>query len=316
VVGPPFLSENSSPEHRDRFFAAYFAVGLAMGAIAPIISAAVASWIAGFIGQPSGAVPYRLLVLLMAGLSAAALVVFGTLRETRTPRGDASETGAAPGGLLPGRSTRHAFALVLLMSGLVALGAGQLIPFLNVFVQRRFDLDLLALNVIFAVSSLGTLLATLAQPWLASRLGRVRAIVALQLASLPFIVVLGWGTWLPLVVLALVVRNTLMNAGNPLFQRFAMDQVPSAERARLSGSMQVLWSGAWVAGGIFYGTLQGTLGFDGGYAVAFTVTIGLYALASLILFRGFRRQDRRPGHEVVEAEPLVSSEAAEPTRVV
>lgn len=298
VVGPPFLTENSEPHHRDRSFAAYFAIGQAIGAVGPIVLAAIAAALAAAAGDASVAAPYRLLVVLMAVLSAATLVVFATLRERPAPGREAiGDRALDPRSLLPTRQARRPFALILLMSGLIALGAGQLIPFLNVFVQRRFGLDVIALNAIFAISSLGTLLATLAQPWLAARLGRVHAIVVLQVASLPFIFVLGWGAWLAVVIVALVVRNTLMNAGNPLFQRFAMDQVPARDRARLSGAMQLLWSAAWVVGAIFYGAAQQALGFDGGYALDFAVTLVLYGLAAVILWRTYAAQDRAGAQE-------------------
>lgn len=313
VVGPPFLSERTEPIHRDRFFAAYFAIGLAMGATAPILLAPLASGLVAVLGDRSTVGSYRLLVVLMAVVSAVTLLLFATLREPGAPRAGRTSRSIDPRRILPMPPSRRAFVFILLMSGLVALGAGQLIPFLNVFVQRRFSLDLVALNVIFAAANLGTLLATLAQPWLASRLGRVRAIVALQLSSLPFILVLGWAAWLPLVTVALVVRNMLMNAGNPLYQRFAMDQVPASERARLSGGMQVMWSAAWVAGAVFYGAVQGGLGFDRGYAVNFAVTLGLYALASLILWRSFGGQDARPRWAATEAEVVYPAEGAEPT---
>ena len=316
VVGPPFLSENSEGAHRDRFFAAYFAIGLAMGAVAPILAAAAASAIATSAGDTSAAGPYRLLVLLMAGLSAGTLAVFATLGGRAVPRTRERASAFRVRELLPSTGTRRPFLLILVTTGLVALGAGQLIPFLNVFVQRRFELDVFALNVIFAVSSLGTLLATLAQPWLAARLGRVHAVVALQVASLPFIVVLGWSSWLPLVVVALVVRNTLMNAGNPLYQRFAMDQVPAEERARLSGAMQVLWSSSWVAGAVFYGAVQAALGFDRGYALAFTVTLTLYGLASLLLWRVFARQDVAAGPEGVGPGPVIPAAGTDLSRAV
>ena len=49
-----------------------------------------------------------------------------------------------------------------------------------------------------------------------------------------------------LVILAMAVRNSLMNAGNPIASAFAMDRVSVAERATLAASMSLLWSVGWV----------------------------------------------------------------------
>ena len=75
---------------------------------------------------------------------------------------------------------------------LISIGAGQVIPFLNLYIQRKFGLDLTALNAVFALTSLGTVLAILAQPRLARRFGQITSVVIVQGASIPFLVVLGF----------------------------------------------------------------------------------------------------------------------------
>ena len=49
--------------------------------------------------------------------------------------------------------------------------------------------------------------------------------VIVQGASIPFLVVLGFSPVLWTVILAMAVRNSLMNAGNPIFSAFAMERV-------------------------------------------------------------------------------------------
>jgi MFS family permease len=89
----------------------------------------------------------------------------------------------------------------------------------------------------------------------------------------------------------MAVRNSLMNAGNPIFSAFAMDQVSPSERATLSAAMSLLWSVGWVVGGIYYSAVQGLLGFDGGYAVDFLTIIVLYSVATSLYWRWFRHAD-------------------------
>ena len=124
-----------------------------------------------------------------------------------------------------------------------------MIPFLNLYVQRKFGLDLTPLNAVFALTSLGTIAAILYQPRLARRFGQITSVVIVQGASIPFLVVLGFSPVLWTVILAMAVRNSLMNAGNPIFNAFAMERVTPGERATLSAAMSVLWQVGWIVGG-------------------------------------------------------------------
>jgi hypothetical protein len=135
--------------------------------------------------------------------------------------------------------------------------------------------------------------AILVQPRLARRFGQITSVVIVQAASLPFLVVLGFSPVLWTVVAAMTVRTSLMNAGNPIFNAFAMETVDPAERATLSAAMSVLWQLGWVIGGIWYTTLQASVGFDTGYAINFLTIITLYSLATCLYWVWFRARDIR-----------------------
>ena len=105
---------------------------------------------------------------------------------------------------------------------------------------------------------------------------------------------LGFSPVLWPVIVALAVRNALMNAGNPIFTAFAMEHVDPAERATLSAAMSVLWSVAWVIAAPWYSLLQATLGFEAGYRVSFITIIVLYSTATALTWAWFHRAERRP----------------------
>jgi MFS family permease len=129
------------------------------------------------------------------------------------------------------------------------------------------------------------------QPAIARRFGRIRSIVLVQGASIPFLLVLGFSPLLWTVVIALAVRNSLMNAGSPIFDAFAMEHVSAGERATLSALMTLLWALGWTVAPIYYGTLQATLGFTAGYAVDFVTIIVLYTISTSLLWKWFRGTD-------------------------
>jgi MFS family permease len=306
VVQAPFLTDHSDPDHRNDLFAIQFAIQNVTNIIAAVLGAVVATAIAGALGGgPDGAGTYRVILVIMAVLMVAAL---GTVRalgddRPRTLVGPRLRAFGEPAAFPPDpRRSRMSRGLVIRERGtfirlvfpglLISIGAGQVIPFLNLYVQRKFGLDLASLNAVFALTSLGTVLAILAQPRLARRFGQITSVVIVQGASIPFLAVLGFSPVLWTVVLALAVRNALMNAGNPIFSAFAMERVSAAERATLAAATSVSWQVGWVLGGAWYAALQATIGFEAGYAVNFVTIIALYTTATGLYWIWFRPADR------------------------
>lgn len=304
VVAVPYLSEHSDPAHRSELFALQHAISSATSVVAAGLGGILARSIAERLALPQdGPDTYRIILALMAGLLAASLLVMLRLGDDRPSvvlRRQLARTGepaAFPVGRGRGWSIarlgltirdRRTFVRLLLPGFLIAVGAGQVIPFLNLFVRQKFGLDLAALNGAFAVTSIGTMLAILYQPTVARRFGRLRSVVLVQGASIPFLLVLGFSPVLWTVIAAMAVRNSLMNAGNPIFNAFAMDQVSRSERATLAAAMSMLWSVGWVVAGLYYSAVHATLGFDAGYTVNFATIIVLYTVATLLYWRWFR----------------------------
>ncbi len=307
VVIAPFLTEHSRPEHRNELFAIQFAIQNVTNVMAAILGGVVATALASWLGLAAGGPgTYRIILVLMLALSALGLVAVLRLADDRPARVELArlrrlgEPAAFPADPRRARTLlgiqirdRGRFAKLVIPGFLISVGAGQVIPFLNVFVQGKFGLDLAELNAVFAVTSLGTVLAILAQPRLARRFGQITSVVLVQGASIPFLVVLGFSPVLWTVILAMAVRSSLMNAGNPIFNAFAMEQVLPVERATLAAAMSVLWQAGWVIGGTWFALLQASLGFEGGYTVNFLSIIALYSMATALYWWWFREADRR-----------------------
>jgi MFS family permease len=307
VVIAPYMTEHSEASHRNELFAMQFAIQSFTNIIAAVLGGVVAGLIALSLGMdPAGSGTYRIILVIMAVLTAAGLATVTLLSDDR-PRTllrqqlrRLGEPAAFP------RDPRRSRALLgitirdralffkLLFPGLlISIGAGQVIPFLNIYVQGKFGLNLASLNAVFALTSLGTLAAILFQPRLARRFGQITSVVLVQGISIPFLVVLGFSPVLWMVIAAMAVRNSLMNAGNPIFTAFAMERVSPGERASLSAAMSVLWQIGWIIGGLWYSSLQASLGFEVGYNVNFVTIITLYSIATLLYWKWFRETDRK-----------------------
>ena len=295
VVQIPYIAEHTRPDQRNEFFATWSALGFMTGLVSALLGGAIAQSLSGWLGLTSSAAPYQVLLVGITILGVAGLgTVFLLTDDRHSLAAERLREPSRPGWFGLHVSNPGLFVKLLVPGFITALGAGQLIPFLNVFIQSKFNLDLASLNAVFAVTSLGTTAAILMQPAIARRMGRIGSIVLVQGASIPFLVVLGFSPLLWTVVIALAVRNSLMNAGSPIFDAFAMEKVSASERATLSALMTLLWSLGWVIAPIYYGTLQATLGFTAGYAVDFVTIIVLYTLSTWLLWAWFRGTDRVP----------------------
>jgi len=290
VVQIPYIAEHTRPDQRNEFFSIWQATQFLTGVVAVPLGGLIAAALSAALNLSGDVAEYRIVLTLVAFM---AMLGFASLFLLSNDRPTGDHTRLAPGarfGIV--LSDPSLFFRLLLPGFITSLGAGQLIPFLNVFIKGKFSLDLAEVNIIFGITSLGTAAAMLAQPAVARRFGRIGSIVLVQGASIPFLVVLGFSPILWTVIAAMAVRNSLMNAGSPIFDAFAMDRVSAAERATLSAGMTMLWSLGWTVAPLYYGWLQATLGFTAGYAVDFVTIIVLYTIATALLWIWFRGTDK------------------------
>jgi MFS family permease len=172
----------------------------------------------------------------------------------------------------------------------IGLGAGLLIPYLNVFFKQRFGISDTLLGLTFAVSQLLMGAATLLAPVLAERWGKVRTVVFTQLASLPFLMALGFVPVLPVAIGAFWLRAMLMNMAGPLYTAFAMERVREEERGTVGAMIGVTWSVGQGVGPGISGLVQRSWGFP----PLFLATGATYLAASLLLLTLFGRAEPRP----------------------
>jgi MFS family permease len=307
VLASPYMTEHSDASHRNELFAIQFAIQNITNIAAAVLGGVVATAIAAAVGMPPGGPgTYRIILVVMTILLAAGLLVvmrFSDDRPSRTVSAKLRRMGepaAFPADPRRRRTilgitirNRSRFVKLTLPGFLISLGAGQIIPFLNIFIQAKFGLNLASLNAVFALTALGTTAAILYQPRLARRFGQITSVVIVQGLSIPFLVILGFSPVLWTVIAAMTVRNSLMNAGNPIFNAFSMEQVDPAERATLAAAQSVLWQVGWIIGGLWYAALQASVGFYEGYTINFVTIIALYTSATALYWIWFRQVDRR-----------------------
>ena len=171
---------------------------------------------------------------------------------------------------------------------IISVGAALLIPYMNVFFRERHHVPDGTLGVIFAISSVVTGVATIAAPLLAGRLGKVRSVVLVQGASLPFLLAIGFAPSLGLAAAAFWMRGALMNMGGPIYNAFTMEQVAQGERATVNALVGVTWNVGWAVCPYLSGVLQEQWGFG----PLFVATAVLYGVGSVMTYWFFAGSER------------------------
>jgi len=185
---------------------------------------------------------------------------------------------------------------LVLPAMLIGLGAGLIIPFLNLYFRDRFGLGPAAIGVLFAVMQGSMVLGNLFGPAVSRRLGLVRGVVATQLASVPFMVALALSHSFPVVVASFLLRGGLMNMNQPLTTHFAMEVVPEREHAITNSLLSLSWFVAWSISA----DIGGALIERRGYTEPLLLAALLYVLASILYGVFFHRvpEIRMPRSEV------------------
>ena len=281
ATGPAFMAENASEDRRAALFSTRMGLAMLVGFGGSVIGGPMPRWFGSMLGQPAeSAAAYRATLMLAAAVMALALVPLLMLQEGR----DGGERGGArPALSFRSLVVRRDVWRLLLPQLVIGLGAGLLIPYLNIFFKQRFGITDSLLGLAFGVSQLGMGLATLLAPIAAERWGKVRTITGSQLASLPFLLMLGFVPVLPVAVAAFWMRSMLMNMGGPLYDAFAMEQAEDHERAKLAAMLGLTWTvGRGVGPGIS-GLVQRSVGFS----PLFLATGATYLVASVTLLAFF-----------------------------
>ncbi len=272
VVPSPLMTVLEPASNRTYLFSTQFAAQLIAGFLGSLIGGQMPDLFARLTDVDPKSLEAIQWTVILAGL----MYMLAAVPLRRSSEIKPAEAGHGPLWHIP-REARHIFLKLLAPNALIGLGAGLVIPFLNIFVEGKFDVAFSTLGAVFAWSQLGMALAVMTQPLIANRLGKVASIVLVQALSLPFIAMLGFSSSFLAVSIALFVRSALMNAANPIYAAFTMEQVKEAWRPALAAAENMVWAAGWVAGPIISGLVRESLGFETGFLVLFAAMLALYA---------------------------------------
>jgi MFS family permease len=287
VTMAPFLMENSGAYERTYLFS--FSMGIQM------VAASIGNWIGGYLPtwvsnlrgvDPTSSQAYGTSIMVVAiGL---ALGLIPLIMIKMPPLARSERTVFSPFSYAsknPSKLTRLILPMLI-----TSIGAGLIMPFMNVFFRVQYLQPDKVIGVLFAWGSLAMGLGLLAAPPLADRFGKIQVVVVTQALSIPFLVLLGFAPVFWMSGLAYYIRVALMNMSTPVYQTFVMEQVDAKSRAMVASLVSMTWS----FGRAISPSISGNLQVNYGFGPPFLGTIILYIVSVFLYwFFWWRKSDSK-----------------------
>lgn len=287
VTMSPFLMENSDEKERTYLFS--FGQGLQM------TMASVGNWVGGYlptwIGQTQNVSATSSTAygnsILIAGIGAALAVL--PLVFIKSPNISRSQRAVFAPFQYAAKNPSLLTKLVLPML-LTSLGAGLIMPFMNVFFRVVHNQPDPVIGTLFAWGSLAMGIGLLIAPPLADRTGKIQLVVITQAISIPFLILLGFSPIFWVGAASYYIRLALMNMSSPVYQTFVMEHVEPSGRATVASLTSMAWNFGWA----FSPTISGWLQVKYGFGPAFVGTITLYTISVIMYWAFFWRRTIEP----------------------
>jgi MFS family permease len=295
VTMAPFLMENSGDDERTYLFSFGSGLQTASGSIGNWIGGYLPTWIGVWRGVAvTGSLAYGGALLVIAGVAGLGLLPLALIRTPRLET--AARTVFAP--IRYAVENPRTLSKLVLPMLITSIGAGLIMPFMNVFFRQVYHQPDPVIGSLFAWGSLAMGIGLLIAPPLAERMGKIHLVVITQALSIPFLILLGFSPWFWLGTAAYYIRVALMNMSGPVYQTYVMENVDPHARATVASLVSMSWNFGWA----FSPTISGWLQVRYGFGPPFIGTILLYMLSIWLYWSFFWRRSPRPSMEPALAD--------------
>lgn len=290
VSGVPLLAENSKSSERVHMFSIYFALMTTANVIGSLLGGVISDVLQVYLSMDA-VESIRWSLLVGATFFTAGLLPLFKLNNKAPAPSEKIETRIDIEPDDPGLKRN----LIVIFhfsfaSLLIGLGSGLVVPYLNLYFANRFDASNAYIGLVLSLGSAMTAVAMLIGPMLVRRVGKVKALIMFQVLSIPFLILTAYTTSLFLASLGFLLRQALMNAGNPIQSAIAMEVVHDKYKGLANSMNQMVFNVGWATMGPVAAGLVIAFGSYWGYAYAFTITAGLYTVSSIYYYFIFGRR--------------------------
>jgi MFS family permease len=249
------------------------------------LSLTLGSLVGGFLpaALPGGTLmAYRWTLVAGTGIAALGLVPMFLMGPARAGRGLPDPTAPKEASdRAERRRVRRDVGIFVLVGGLMAVGAGMVIPFYNVYLTTQGAAATTVGNI-YALAGLSAAVIGLLAPAVARRLGSLYGVAVVRGAIIPFYLALIFAPSLPLAAVTHIVRQTSTSMAWPIDSTFIAEVLPPRARTQVFGLRSAAWNLGYAGASLIAGILIVRIGYE----VTFADMI-LFTALSLTIFVGY-----------------------------
>ncbi len=278
----PFLIENSGEQERTYLFSLGSGLQMTASFVGNSVGGNMPSWIAARQGvAATSSTAYAGALIIVAMVALAGLVPFFFMRMPQLKKSE--RAFFAP--IAYAKKEPALLGKLILPMLATSIGAGLLMPFMNVFFRTVYHRPDPVIGNILAWGSLAMAIGLLIAPPIAERTGKIKLVVISQGLSIPFLALLGFAPWFWLSTTAYYVRIALMNMSGPAYQTYVMEHVEPGARATVASLVSMANSFGWALSPSISGWLQVKYGFG----PVFAGVLILYSVSTFLYWKFFWR---------------------------
>ena len=285
VTQPPFIMANSKQENQVLVFSLNYGLMTLAITIGNLVAGYLPTIIESRFNIPlSSAQSYQWVLTAGILLAATSLIPILLIKEPGKPI-NVEKTRIPIKTVIFDMGQKKPVRRLAATNVLIGLGAGFLIPYLNVFLKVKFKISDNTLGLIFSMSYLIVFLALMASPWLVKMTrSRIIPVVSTQGLGIFFLIAMGFSPSITIVTISLLVRGALMQMSAPMLDTYAMLISKPEERGTVSSIRGMGWQLGQTVGISTSGFIQAHYGFS----PLFLMTVILYGLATVLTWVWFR----------------------------
>lgn len=285
VSQPPFIMAVSKKENQAIIFSLNFGLLTIASTIGNLLAGQGPDALDRWLGIPHGsAASYQWVITGGIALATTSLIPILLIREKRDNQ-DQHPTRLPLRRMISKLTAKPIVRQLALINLLIGFGAAILIPYLNVFLREKFNIEDQLLGLIFSLSSLLVFLGSMISPWLVKLTkSRIIPAVSTQGASVFFLFSLGFSPILWIAIVSLLMRTVLMQMSTPLLDNYAMLVSKPDEQGAIASIKGIGWQTGQALGVFISGLVQTRFGFS----PLFITTAALYTAAIILTWVYFR----------------------------
>ena len=289
VSARPFLFDNTTEENRPYLFSLDWTIFNISSIIGNYGGGILPSYFAGIFNTTiTAAIAYKYSLLVSVFILVIGLVPIFFLKRPKIINAD------DPIKIKDIIREAPIYSKLVTPTLIVSIGAGLLMPFLNIFYRIDFGQSDFVIGRMMAFGSLAMGIGLFLSPVFASRIGKLKLVIITQSLSIPFLFIMGFTSNFGISAMSYYIRMCLMNMSMPIYDVLLLEYIDDRKRTIFAGLLNMGWQLGWAIGPFISGLIQEFSGFS----IIFLLTSTLYSIATFLNWHILRnhKKSKNPPH--------------------